>query len=605
MSARDVNGATSTLGPGLPPTSAEDRGEPAGIARHDLLFLAALLVLLVFLAAEPLLSFAVFGSDSGEYYRLTSALAGTGAVPRGDAYFGWGFAYPDFPGTFVLSAAVSGALAVSTLAALQWVVPVVAVLSAAPLFLVFRRLCGQDTVAILGAGLGTIGLPRLFSIAHPAPLSLGDAFVVVGLWAFVEGRRDRRYYGFLAIDAAALLVTHHLSSYFLFIMALGGLVVLELMRPRAWSARYPLRELLFLGGFGLVVAAYWTLYAVSFVPVVGMGLGGLAVPSFGLVAAGFLALVGVSGLLIRWRRRHPARPMRVGYPSRRSLARDAAVLLAAITLVAGLLLLVPLPGTTQTTTPASVLWFVPLLLVVPVATGSRRYLSALRLGPLGLAWLIVLALSLVVAASVPSLGAVLEPSRHAEYAIVPLGLLAAVGSGAVVAALREQRGRRVAAAAALGLFVLVAANAAIAYPPPQDFGGFQEGLTFQDAALWGWAGLALPPGTVVASDHRLSSMLFGVDGVRATWDSTPGLFVGSSWANASAELNGSYAPHGALRAIDAVAVDQTMRSVGVALDPGQLARPMSPAADAWLGAPPFVPIYENGAQSVYWVAGPG
>ena len=98
------------------------------IARHDLLFLASLLCLVVFVALEPLLSFALFGSDTGEYYRLTAALLTTGAVPHGAAYLGWGFAYPDFPGTFVLSAATSGALGIDPLVALQYVVPVVAVI---------------------------------------------------------------------------------------------------------------------------------------------------------------------------------------------------------------------------------------------------------------------------------------------------------------------------------------------------------------------------------------------------------------------------------------------------------------------------------------------
>ena len=573
------------------------------IARHDLLFLASLLCLVVFVALEPLLSFALFGSDTGEYYRLTAALLTTGAVPHGAAYLGWGFAYPDFPGTFVLSAATSGALGIDPLVALQYVVPVVAVLSAAPLFLLFRRLCGQDTVAILAAGLATIALPRMFSLAHPAPLSLGDAFVVAGLWAFVEGRSDGRWYGFLAVDSAALVLTHHLSSYFLFVLTLGGLVGLELLRPRAWSRRWPAREFAFLGGFAFAIAAYWTLYARSFAAVISTGLGGLHAPAFVLVAGGLLGLLVASAALLTWRRRHPGRSMAPGYPGRRSVARDAALLLAATVLGAVLLLVWPLPGTGQTTTPAAVLWFVPLLLVGPVASGSRRYLSIFRLGPLGLAWLIGVALSLVVAASVPTLGSVLEPSRHAEYAILPLGLLAAVGAGAVVASLRDAGGRRAATAAALGIGVLFAANAAIAYPPPQDFAGFEEGLTFADAALWGWAGIAMSTPVTVASDHRLSSMLFGFDGLSATWDSTPQLFTGTSWSGASAELNASYAPHGTPMPIDAVAVDSTMRSVGVALDPGQLAQPMSPQAASWLSGPPFVVLYENGPQAVYWVAG--
>ena len=56
------------------------------------ILLAGVSLLLVFLALEPYLSFAVFGSDSGEYYRLTADLLTTGTLPHGTANAGWGSA---------------------------------------------------------------------------------------------------------------------------------------------------------------------------------------------------------------------------------------------------------------------------------------------------------------------------------------------------------------------------------------------------------------------------------------------------------------------------------------------------------------------------------
>jgi len=148
--------------------------------------------------------------------------------------------------------------------------------------------------------------------------------------------------------------------------------------------------------------------------------------------------------------------------------------------------------------------------------------------------------------------------------------------------------------------VLLAANAAIVYPPQASFGGFQEGLTHGDATLWMWVGVGLPASYVVASDHRLSSMIFGFDGNLATWDSTPALFTGSNWSLAFAELQGSDAPH-TLRPIDAVAVDSVMYG-GVALNPSGIALPLSPAAQHWFTGLPFIPLYVNGQDVVYLVA---
>ena len=567
--------------------------------RAHLLWLSALVLALAGLALEPLATFAVFGSDTGEYARLTQDLSTSGHLPL-SSYNGWGFAYQDFPGIFVVSAAAAGATGAGTLLALQLVVPLLAILSVVPLFLLFRRLHPSETVALLGAGLSTVAMPRLFSLAHPAPLALGDLFVVAALWMFVEGRRDPRWYVPLSITALALIVTHHLSSYFFVVSALGGLFLFELYRPGRWSHRFPARELVFLAAFLLALVAYWFAYATAFHEIVLQGLGGLSALGVLALGAGALALVAGAGLAIRVRRARyrPSARTAVRLPTDRAVLRDLLLIGAGVALGSALLVLVSLPGSEQTTSPLTVVWFLPLIASIALAAGARRLLFFTRPGPLALTWLGAVAFSAAFALATSS--PVLLPSRHAEYLLLPLGLLMAIGVGRLLARASEGRGRPAAAAVGAAAVVLLAANAAIVYPPPALFGGFQEGLTPSDAAAWMWVGVGVPVGATVASDHRLSSMIFGFDGNNATWDSTPQLFVGSSWAAAAAELSASYAPHGAKVPVDVVVVDSVMHD-GVALDPSQLALPMSPQAIAWLAGPPFVLLYENGGESVYWV----
>jgi hypothetical protein len=576
--------------------------------RATFCFLLAAVFLVVFLALEPLLSFSLFGSDTGEYFRLTSSLLANGGIPRGNSYLGWGFAYPDFPGIFLLAGAAAGATGADALTALTIVIPVVAVLSILPLFLLFRRLIDHDGVAVLGAALATVAMPRLFSIAHPAPLALGDFLVVAALWVFVEGRRDRRWYLPLGLTALALIATHHLSSYFFLVSALGGLVLLELVRPGAWSRRFPSRELAFLAAFSGVLVLYWFAYARSFASVVGQGIPGLSSPAAVPVGLAVIlaALVVGSGALIRWRRARPRRRApKVKLPSDRSVLRDAVVILGLTFGGIALLLVHAIPGTTQTTTLAGLLFFAPLLLTIAGASGSRRLIAFHRLGPLGATWTAAVGASAIL--GLATANPVVIPSRHPEYLLIPVMLLVAVSLGRLLARSSDRRGRSALVAGGLALVVVVAANAAIVYPPPSDFGGFQEGLTRADAGLWMWVGIGIPTGAVVASDHRLSSMIFGFDGNRATWDSTPALFTGTNASAAYTELRGTYAPHADLPyytylPVWAVAVDATMYS-GVALDPSAQANPLSSDAQQWLGEPPFVPLYENGQQVVYWVDG--
>jgi hypothetical protein len=572
------------------------------VNRAVLLWLGALVLAMVFLALDPLLTFPIFGSDTGEYFRLTAGLAASGHLPLSN-YPGWGFAYPDFPGILIVAAATSQSVGVDPLTALLTTIPVLAVASVVPLFLIFRRLHPNETVALLGAGFATVAMPRLFSLAHPAPLALGDLFVVASLWMFLEGRRDARWYGALVITAAALIVTHHLSSYFFAVSALGGLFLFELARPGRWSARFPMRELVFLAAFLVAVVGYWFVYAQEFRSVLVEGLGSVSgALAVGAGAGAVLAVATVGGLAAHRRRTAPPNPERLTrLPTDRAVARDFFLILAGVGIGSAALILVALPGSAQTASPWTVIYFLPLTLTIALAAGSRRVLFFERLGPFTLTWLG--ALSLAAFAALASSNAVLPPSRHAEYLLIPLGLLTAIGIGRLVARWGDRAGRRAIVAGSAAAVLLLAANAAIAYPPPAQLAGFQEGLTDGDAALWMWVGIGVPPTATVASDHRLSSMVFGFDGNNATWQSTPSLFLGDNWSRAAAELSGSVAPRGALQPIDVVALDGVMVQ-GVALDPGGLALPMSPQAVAWFSEPPFVLLYENGSEKVYWVDGP-
>jgi hypothetical protein len=600
--------------------SSEARTEPAPASRTvsaaTAVTLAGLAVLLVALVLEPYLGYAAFGSDTGEYYYLTSHLVATGSLPHGAAYGGWGTAYPDFPGIFLLAGAGAQALGVDPFTALAVIVPAVAVLSVLPLFLLFRRLYPNDHVALLAAAVASVAMPRLFSLAHPAPLALGDLLAVAALWGLVESRTDPRWFAVLLPTSAALIVTHHLSSYFFAIGALGGIVFLELWRPGLWSRRFPAREFVFLAAFVTATFAYWFYGTSAFVAKVLLpGLGQSAAVGFlSFEALGLLVVAG-SAAVVRARRARPRGTRAwVRVPTDRSVLRDLLAIAAVVFGAAAILLAVPLPGTSQMTRPLALLWFAPVLAVGALCAGSRRALTPSRLGPFALTWLGALGLSAALWLGLAVLGSTfrslsvvadlantLAPDRHVEYLFLPIGLLVAVGAARLVARAGERGGRRALLAASVAVVLVVAANAAIAYPPQADFGGFEEGLTRGDAALWMWVGVALPPGTTVATDHRLSSFLFGVDGLRATWVTTPALFTGASWHEARAELNASGVPNPALSApIAYVAIDGVMVA-GVALSPSALAVPLSSAAIAWFGAGGFVPVYENGGEVVYLV----
>ncbi len=583
-----------------------------GIRVHFLLLLGGLFFLALFLGLEPLGFYPIWGSDTGEYYYLTNYLVEHGQFLL-SGYPGKGFGYPFFPGMFILGGAVSEATSAPVLSALQVTVPVLGAFAVLPLFLLFRRLFPSDGVALTAAGIATVAFPRIFILAHSVPDTLGDVLAVSSLWMLVEQRRDARWMVPLFLTSGALIISHHLSSYFLLILGLTMVVGLEFVTPGRWSRRFPVREFVFFGIFSLALFSYWILYAVPFrreltdIPFLHVSSDAILI----LLVTATLAVIVLAAVFVHLRRgrfsklRSIARPKWATDPK---LIRDFTLLMLFIVSGALLLVVFPIPGTTQRIPLLDVLWFLPLISLVPLSAGGIGTSAGSRLAPIPYAWVMAILIS-ATGAAVLNIQA-LPVERHAEWAVIAMAMLVAVGLGGLVARTERSDWKRFAVGGIV--CVLIGANAWVALPPPQATDGFQEGFTPQDLALAGWGAHSVAIGTTLAADYRLSDMYFGLSGNPATWSNTCVLFLGNltrcgiTSGNVSrevaAELNDSLAPNH-LSPVDAVAVDQTMISVGVALDPSQPTYPMAPSQLAFLQGPDFVLLYENGPQEMWWFTG--
>lgn len=573
-------------------------------ATASLLLLGSFVLLAVFLDLEPLLTFSAWGSDTGEYTLLTAhLLQQKGFLLSG--YQGWGFGYPYFPGMFEVGAGVAAATGGDPLWTLEVAIPVLAALSVVPVYLLFRRLYPSEPVALLGAALAAVAFPRVFIISHAAPASLGDLLAVAGLWMLVEQRRDPRWLLLLGMDGLGMILTHHLSSYFFLVSALGLVVGLELYAPTRWSRRFPWRELVFLGGFTATLFAYWYYYAPPFRVILEQGALGLPA---GVIAGGAIGLIAFGGLLIQLRRKGPwlrGRALwRTKWPKYRKTLRDGALLSLVLAVGFAYTLFFPLPGTTDTIPWTDVLYFLPFIVLVPLAAGGRSLGTFARMGEGPLVWFGAVGASALFALATSN--STIPPDRHVEYLALPLVLLAAMTLANLMQNLHAEGRKRELGAVMLAAGLLVAANAAVCYPPPSLIEGFQEGFTAQDTSLASWAVASLPAGSTLGSDHRLSDLYFGYSGAPATWSAAPCVFVGSNTSCAREELLSLSFPLARFpaRPLDAVAVDPAMVQQGVALNPNAPAVPMSSSAREYLDGPAFVLLYSNGEASVWWVNDP-
>ena len=554
-----------------------------GMRKSTASSLLAVIVLGLTLRLSPLTRFVYFGSDVGEYYRISRGLLATGQVAL--PYPGWGATYPYFPGMFFLVAGTSlGGLELS--GSLDLVVPALAALIPAIVFLLAARLVHEDRAALLAAALVAVAMPHAFQTAHAIPATVGEFLAVAALLLWLRLPRDPRTWGLLVPLTLALIVTHHLSAYILLVMLLIGLVLRSLMRSDAEPGVRA--QIAYVGFLAVGSLAFWLGYAKTFRTSILMDVD---VEPWWLPLAAFPILVGVlaGAVLIRrrlsWRYRPP-------YPTLRHALGGYAVALGAIYAILGSAVVFRILGTAIRLSPDVLWYFFPFFAFLALCGAGRKHLDFARGGLESGGWFLGLVLSAAFGAVVAP--RVIIPYRHVEYMVVALAL--PVGSGfARLLDLGDLGRRRLAAAGVAGL--LVVGTALSAFPPTGLLVNYEEGARPAALDVSYWVG-ANADG-LVATDHRASTLVFGFGGADATWDTAPLSIEAPDFATARAEMCRVGAPSGDRR-VDYVLIDADLAR-GVQLSPFTPAAPLSGPARAKFSDPPYQKVYDSGYAQVYFV----
>lgn len=553
-----------------------------------LISLAAIFFLAIFMRLYPLTQFAVWGSDSGEYYSIIGQLTRDGYVKT--EYNGWGFAYPYFPGMFHLSGSISHLLGISNLSAMILFIPFAASFSVLLVFFLARMIFKSSEAGILGAAFMAVAMPHVFTTSHPMPGSLGDLFLILGLLLFFGSLKNKKFLPLLILVSFALIVTHHLSSYFFFIMGLGGLFVSELLKnEESKGAKYLWGFLFF---FLTAMILFWSLAAQPFYESVVSDA--FDFPVWAILSLGYVFLIAAY-LIVRIRRRGKW-SYEPNFPEPKIQVMKYLALLIVLFLILALVTLNAVLGTDIDLKPQTVLLFAPFLALVAFGSVGPGYLRFYKNGVMVYGWILALFLSLLI--GVVTSNRVLLPYRHPEYLMIPLVLFFGIGI-VMVLGIYGQRKIGVRALLISAIITLLLLSTFSAYPGKEIMGGFQEGTSIADMQGVIWAGESLEADSTVASDHRMSSMLFGFAGLNATWDSAEQTLHGETYSDFRDELEGIDIPSGK-KPINYVLLDDDIKE-GVALLQWENAQPLSQGAQDKFQRWPFVKLYEANGVKIYGI----
>jgi hypothetical protein len=547
--------------------------------------LVAILLVAMFTRLMPLTKFVYWGSDIGEYHSLTDRLIDTGYL--GTDYSGWGKTYPYFPGFYFVVGGGS-MMGVDSNAALNLIPAILNSLAVLLVFLIAVRLFRDDRVGLMAAGVLAVAFPYIYTNSHPIPSAIGTVLFLASMALLVGPQKEVKKLAALLPLAAAIVVTHHLSTYFLIIAVLMAIVFRSLLASN-FRWRSVAIEALFLVALLALALPLWLVYATPFRESILGDLG--AVPWWGPFAA--LGVAAVGWLVVVRLRRKSKWKFSPRYPS---LRRAAAVFVLAIMFVFALISLftvVNVVGTTIKVPPQDILYLSPFLVLMALAAPGRRPLDFARDGHKPTAWMAAFALSLFAGSYIGE--QVLIPYRHVDFMMIPVALM--VGSGIVLLHDLAFTGKRGGIAVALIAAILIAGNMAVAYPPQEILAGYNEGTNSRSLTAMNWL-----PGHVsglLAADHKASMLSFGYGGTNATWDTARETIFAANFSDARSEMLMVNSPSGPKR-VDYVLMNTDVRT-GAQMFPWEPAAGLSDQAQAKFDRIPYQRFYDDGYTQVYWV----
>ncbi len=462
--------------------------------------LIAIISFSLLIRTVPLYDYTLWGLDCGEYIYYTNQWVETGGSYR--SIDGWGKAYPFFPGMFIIGGAFSLLSGTDLIHSATFIPVLISALSPLFVFLIVNKLMDDWRPAILSTFFFTTVPPVVYAYSQPRPETLGFFFFAFILTlAVTTFRRNLKALLIMFLVLTSLIITHHMSVYFLLLMTLGGIFTSRLWRSCEWNVDKQ-RTLLFISFF-LLTIVYWIFYAVPF----GQRRieGALGFPSYTIIAVPLLGLL-LMDLVVRIRRRYDFKvPVNIHKQSIRSfivffIIASLIIVPVIVSMVLGTL---PVRDIELGTT---ILFYLPIMILALFGLSSRKIIKTFNEGLSILGWFVFLILSLTVGTITQSSS--LLPMRHLSFLLFVVAIFFGIGITQFQIMINPNNDLKKTAVLSLVIFIMVAAMIPITYPSQERAGGFTEGTEWEDVEAGFWI-----KGTTerkVATDYRMSTAAFSI-----------------------------------------------------------------------------------------------
>ena len=532
------------------------------------------------------LEFNVWGPDTGENYYIAKFFAVNGMMPS--PYYGFGLTYTEFPTAYQLVASIARLAGVSTASSVELTTSFVTSFLVFPVAGIALTVTGRKSAGILAALFYATSTVIVGHTSILASDPIGEVVLVFFIYFYLNSRRDRMMTAMAMISGLAMIPTYHLGTVILLLFLYTVLFYYSFFKKE--DGEQLLKSLTFILIITTLTWIYWLteapVFLVHFI---------LENPHLTLeeaISAPYLLafMLFILGSLFRGRRWAPASGGRLEI-------KPVYPIAAIVAGVAGVSYL-SLAGVSSIPIYPSAYTLLDLPTVVCTLLGIAAFLPAVRSEaktyPLALT---LLALGVIVLVGVVTNIDYLVPERMVEYLLLFIATFSGIGIMLLIE--MAPKNIRVAVTVVLTVALVVTCGVSTAMvgvtTTPSKIGATPA----KDLSATQWLKWNTGSGSVVASDHRLSSLVFGFSDRNATWEigGYP-IFMAKGLSQMEGALNLSQTPSGN-KTVDFLMLDTYMVQ-GANFYPNQTAIPIPPAVLVNISnSGDFVLVYSNGFSQLY------
>jgi hypothetical protein len=416
--------------------------------------------------------------------------------------------------------------------------------------------------ALFGSAFYGVTFGVVYANSHPMPGGLAETLGFVFLYSWIKCLEsgkvcisptrifEKPWSLIFLISFLGLLITHH----FTLLLMTGATLGILITEIAAGNKGIEKTGIIGIGCISIITSIYWLIYADSFGNMLNQSAFDFLPDNISVTLV--MTLIPLFALTLLWFvKDYLNLPLFSENLTHKTLTKR---ILLAFTISFIVILLTLWKGVPGTQIPVG-MEAVPYLMVnlawismaaAPTLVISKKYGWGLW------GWLLPM-LSLAAIGAITG-SHLLIAYRHAPYLLAPVALIAGIGFQYFIKGFEHPKRFSIA----LGFSLLFLGCSIGTYPPPSVMGGFQEGTSQEefDAILWF---NFVEEDSLVVSDHRLSSLTFGLTETNASWENGAVVITGNAEEAITASESLS-TPQAGVKQVTYIALSNEMQK-GVAL----------------------------------------